>query len=110
MNNFNELWRDKNSYDENKDYIEKILKKFNINKYNATINCYGEVDLYIDRGLKKYVVQLDFNNCVANVKRGKMTYVSPKFSKEYMPIVHASDRHDVWYPIIKWIHKDSQKV
>lgn len=106
MNEFNELWRKHNDYDDNKDYIDKILKRFKVHKYNVTVNQWGGTDLLIEQGLRKYKIELDYDKCVAYIKRGKMTYRSSKDSKEYMPIKKTISKDSIWYDAIKWVYND----
>lgn len=108
MGGFKDMWFNHNDYDQNEDYIEKLLKRFDITKYNPTINVYGCSDLVIEKNLKKYKIELDTIECVANIKRCKVRLGDAKFSKEYMPTVKVVDKTSIWYDCLKWIDKDSK--
>ena len=54
-------WFRRNNFSDNYDYAEKVLKRFNLDKYHFAYDS-GELSLLIESGLKKYcrIIMLEF--------------------------------------------------
>ena len=57
----NQKWYDRNNFSDNIEYTEKVLNKFNIEKYHFAYDN-GELALLIEKGLKKYKVIMDYKS------------------------------------------------
>lgn len=101
-------WEEFYCYDNNKDLIIKLCKKFKLNEPIERINQYGGVDLIFVVGLKTYLVRLDDYNEEVIIKRRKTLNVGQKINKEYMNSIKKLHNGNLWYETIKFVSKDSK--
>jgi hypothetical protein len=102
----NQKWYDRNNFSDNIEYTEKVLNKFNIEKYHFAYDN-GELALLIERGLKKYKVVISQNKCVVEIYRCEVHLNYGKYTKENM-VLKKSFQDDCIWNSIKWIAKDSK--
>lgn len=101
-------WYDFYSYDNNKDLIIKLCKKFRMNEPIERINHYGGIDLTFVVGLKTYLVIVDDYEELVIIKRRNTLNVGQKLNKEYMNTVKKLHSGSIWYDTLKFISKDSK--
>lgn len=87
----------------NQDRIEKLFKKFNIEKYNFANNGYGDYDVYIRIGLYSYKLEINPKKEELIIYKN-ITYKNYNSSKEIY--LHSKTIHnDVWFNALKFITK-----
>ena len=99
-------WFDRNNFEDNQDYTEKVLKRFNIQKYHFAYDS-GELALLIEQGLKKYKVVIDKNDYLMKIYRCEVHLNFTKHTKENMMLKKTFNDDCIWNSI-KWIAKDSK--
>lgn len=100
-------WEEFYCYDNNKDLIVNLCKKFDL-KPIERINQYGGVDLIFVVGLKTYLINLDGYNKEITIKRRNTLNVGQKINKEYMNSIKKLHNGNLWYEAIKFISEDSK--
>jgi len=103
----NKNWFRLNNFDTNQDYAEKILKKFNLQKYHFAYDKYGSLSLLVEQNLKKYKVVVDEAEMVVKIYRCDVHTSFGKYTKENMTLKKKFS-NDCIYNSIKWISKNSQ--
>lgn len=98
-------WYELYSPKKNEETIEKLLKKFELEKYNFVMNNYGDYDLMITSGLYSYKLHLDEKKELLYIYRKSLLNGGGKFCKEYFKPCKQF-HNDVWYNSIKYIKKD----
>jgi hypothetical protein len=102
-----EKWFQLNDFDSNQEYTEKILKKFNLQKYHFVYDQYGNLSLLIEQNLKKYKIIMDEKNRTFNIYRCDVHLNFGKYTKENM-ILKKTVLNNCIYNSIKWVSKNSQ--
>lgn len=98
-----ELWLKHNSIKENNIYVEKLLKKFKIDKYNFINNGYGEEDLLLSYNNIEYKLSIDeFDKCL---KIFKKNLSGNKKKKEYYHLSKEIYGVGLMYEALKLIVK-----
>ena len=97
-----ELWLKSVSIKDNKEYIEKLLRKFKIGHYNFIYNGYDE-DLILSHNINEYKLSIDeYDKCLKIFKKN-LCYNKKK--KEYYHLWKIETGVDVWYNALKDIVK-----
>ena len=99
-------WFSPNSFSDNYDYAEKVLKRFNLDKYHFAYDS-GELSLLIESGLKKYKVIVDELECLMKIYRCDVHVNFGKHTKENLVLKKTFNDDCIWNSI-KWIAKDSK--
>lgn len=102
-----ERWYKLNNFEDNQDYTEKILKKFNLQKYHFSYDKYGNLSLLIENNLKKYRIVIDDVELVFKIYRCEVHNNFEKHTKENM-VLKKKFSDDCIYNSIKWISKNSK--
>lgn len=102
-----ERWFQLNNFDTNQDYTEKILKKFNLQKYHFVYDKYGNLALLVEQNLKKYKIVVDEVDLSLKIYRCDVHNNFEKHTKENMSL-KKKFYNDCIYNSIKWISKNSQ--
>lgn len=102
-------WFKVNSFDNNEEYTEKVLKKFDIKKYHFVIDQYGCLALLIELGMNSYRIEADIDNCEMIIKKKNIRRLGQKHPKEYMREIKKFDK-DAIYESIKFVKKDSEML
>ena len=102
-----ERWLRLNNFEDNQEYTEKLLKKFNLGKYHFVYDRYGNLSLLIENNLKKYKVIVDDNDLSFKIYRCDVHNNFEKYTKENM-IFRKEIKEDCIYNSIKWIAKNSK--
>lgn len=102
-----ERWFERNNLDDNQEYVEKILKKFNINKYHFFYDKYGNLSLLIENNLKKYKIIIDDSDLIFKIYRCDVHSNFGKYTKENM-VLKKIIKNDCIYNSIKWISNNSK--
>lgn len=97
-------WESRNNLETNQEYLEKVLKRFDIDKYHY-IYTNGEVSLIIEKNLKKYKVLVNNQKRVLEVYRCDVHSSFAKHTKENFKF-KTSFKDDCIWNSIKWIYKD----
>ena len=100
------LWIKRNNFENNQEYAEKVLKRFNIEKYHFAYE-QGDLVLLVEQGLKKYKIKINKNNCLMEIYRCDVHVNFTKHTKENMMLKKAFNDDCIWNSI-KWIAKDSK--
>lgn len=95
-------WLKSVSIEDNKEYIENLLKKFKINTYNFIYNGYRE-DLKITYNLNEYQLSIDEYDKCLKIRKKNQCYNKKK--KEYYHLWKVIDGPDVWCDGLKNIIK-----
>ena len=98
-------WYELYSPKKNEEMIEKLLNKFELDKYNFVMNNYGDYDLMITYGLFSYKLHIDDRKELLYIYRKSLINGGGKFCKEYFKPCKQF-HNDVWYNSIKYIKKD----
>lgn len=108
-NNNNERfrWLERNNFDNNQEYAEKVLKNFNICKYHFFYDRYGNLSLLIENNLKKYKIVVDDSDLVFRIYRCDVHNNFKKYTKENM-VLKKIIKNDCIYNSIKWISNNSK--
>ena len=106
-NHYNDRWLRLNNFDENQDYAEKILRKFNLQKYHFAYDKTGRLSLLIEQNLKKYKIIVDENNLVFKIYRCDVHTNFGKYTKENMTLKKKISE-DCIYNSIKWVFNNSK--
>lgn len=101
-----ELWFNRNNFEDNQEYTEKVLTKFNIQKYHFIYDKYGNLSLLIENGLKKYKVMINSIKCIMEIYRCEVHSFS-KYTKENMVLKKTYSDDCIWN-CIKWVAKDNK--
>ena len=99
-------WFKRNNFGDNQDYAEKILQRFNIQKYHFAYDN-GELALLIEQGLKKYKIIIDKDKGLMEIYRCEVHPNFTKYTKENMMLKKTFNDDCIWNSI-KWIAKDSK--
>lgn len=99
-------WIERNNFEDNQEYVEKTLKKFELNKYHFAYSD-GVLCLLIEENLKKYKVTLDTYRKRMNIYRCEVHASFGKHTKENMTLKKYFEDDCIW-DSIKWIAKDSR--
>lgn len=102
----NTNWVQRNSLELNQEYVEKVLDKFELEKYCFVYNN-GELALIIENNLKKYKIILDKKFHTMNVLRCEVHNNFTKHNKENYKLKVKFKEDCIWYAI-KWVSKDSK--
>lgn len=102
----NQKWYERNNFSDNIEYTEKVLNKFNIEKYHFAYDN-GELSLLIESGLKKYKVIVDELECLIKIYRCDVHVNFGKHTKENLVLKKTFNDDCIWNSI-KWIAKDSK--
>ena len=105
--NNSERWIKRNNFEENQDYTEKVLKKFNLSKYHFIYDKYGNLSLLVENNLKKYKVIIDFSTLSFKIYRCDVHNNFEKHTKENMTL-KKEIKEDCIYNSIKWIANNSK--
>ena len=100
-------WFQLNDFEINEEYAEKILKKFNIDKYHFVYDKYGNLSLLIEHNLKKYKIIVDEEELSFKIYRCDVHNNFGKYTKENMSF-KKSFSNDCIYNSIKWVSRNSQ--
>lgn len=103
-----ERWFKLNDLEQNQEYVEKILKKFNLNKYHFIYDKYGILSLLVENNLKKYKVIVNIAESNFEIYRCEVHMFS-KHTKENM-VLKKKINDDCIYNSIKWIAKNSKEI
>lgn len=85
----------------NQELIEKLLRKFKIEKYNFINNGYGDYDILIEYGLYTYKLELNEIEELLYIYR-KSSFRNDKGYLEYNK-PYKKIHNDVWYKSFKEI-------
>ncbi len=96
-------WYETYSPQKNQELIEKLLKKFKIEKYNFVCNGYGDYILLVEYGLYTYKLELKEKEENLYIYR-KSTFRNDKNCLEYSK-VYKKIHNDVWFKSFKEITK-----
>ena len=99
-------WFSCNNFSDNYDYAEKVLKRFNLDKYHFAYDS-GELSLLIESGLKKYKVVVDELEYLMKIYRCDVHVNFGKHTKENLVLKKTCNDDCIWNSI-KWIAKDSK--
>jgi hypothetical protein len=99
-------WFRRNNFEDNQEYTEKVLQRFNINKYHFAYDAYGVLSLLVENGLKKYKVIVNQDICEHEIYRCDVHVNFSKYTKENMVLKKKFNDDCIWNSI-KWISKDS---
>lgn len=102
----NQKWYERNNFSDNIEHTEKVLNKFNIEKYHFAYDS-GELSLLIESGLKKYKVIVDELECLIKIYRCDVHVNFGKHTKENLVLKKTFNDDCIWNSI-KWIAKDSK--
>ena len=100
-------WYNFYKYENNKDLIIKLCKKFRLNEPSERMNKYGIVDLVFIVGLKTYLITIDDYNELFIIKRRNTLNVGQKLNKEYMNEIKRLHSGNIWYESLKFISQDA---
>lgn len=99
-------WFKRNNFEDNQEYTEKVLERFDINKYH--FNYYeGELCLSVEKNLKKYKIVLEPKRCKMLIYRCGVHNNFGKYTKENMVLKKYFTDDCIW-DSIKWIAMDSK--
>lgn len=93
-------------FDNNRDLILKLCKKFRLNEPILRANYYGDVDVIFREKLKVYCVRVLEDSVILESRNDKN--FGYKTNKEYMSIKKRYIDGNIWYNVIKKISKDSE--
>lgn len=99
-------WIKRNNFEDNQEYAEKVLKKFEIEKYHFSYSN-GEICLLIEKNLRKYKIVLDTKKERMNIFRCEVHANFSKYTKENMVLKKYFEDDCIW-DSIKWVAKDSK--
>lgn len=100
----NELWIKQYDFEKNEEYILKLFKKFNIDKYHLTMNN-GNTDVIISVGLNTYKIEINKYEMELVLYKEEKRRLGQRHPKSYLrPIKVFKD--DIWYNVCKFISKD----
>ena len=102
----NQKWYERNNFSDNIEYTEKVLNKFNIEKYHFAYGN-GELALLVESGLKKYKFIVDELECLMKIYRCDVHVNFGKHTKENLVLKKTFNDDCIWNSI-KWIAKDSK--
>lgn len=97
-------WIDRNSFDNNIEYTEKVLERFEINKYNFICEN-GYTSLIIEKNLKKYRIILNVRNKSLDIYRCEVHMNFAKHTKENYKYKISFNDDCIWNSI-RWVAKD----
>lgn len=99
-------WLNRNSFENNQEYAEKVLNRFCIKKYHFAYSN-GGLSLLVEQGLKKYKILVNEDKCLMEIYRCDVHVNFTKHTKENMILRKIFDDDCIWNSI-KWIAKDSK--
>ncbi len=99
-NRWYEIYSPKN----NQELIEKLLKKFKIEKYNFVCDGYGDYNILIEYGLYTYKLELNKKEELLYIYRKSTFRGGDKGHLEYTK-PYKKIRNDVWFKSFKEITK-----
>jgi hypothetical protein len=95
-------WFNSVSIERNEEYVQKLCKKFNIDKYSI-IYSDGQLDLLFEYGVEAYRCELDQRaKQLILLKRNK---TKNSKGKAYYHVCKKFEGHDVWYDMFKFVVK-----
>lgn len=103
-----QLWYKRNNIDENFDYIETLLKNYNIEKWHLTI-----VDFRIQHRGKTYRIEVDED--IMGIKLFEINIAGNDKLKEYWHLVNKAGENgiffgdDIWLELVNFIYRRGKK-
>lgn len=98
-----DLWFKSVSLEDNEDYVEKLLRKFKISKYNVVYDNSGNLSLLFELNIDSYKCYIDRDEKeLVLLKRNKANNTK---NKDFFHLCKKFPGHDCWYDMFKFIAK-----
>jgi len=84
---FNSRWNKRHNLELNQNYVEEILKQFEINDYHFVSDGYGSLALLIKYGVNSYRIEINQQEEKMYIKKQVFKRKAQRHMKEYWNII-----------------------